>query len=75
MEFDVIVWYKIYPKHVVGIHPDLRKPIAMPKSGVKDNSRVVTNTSSYEEACQQLDNRLTKKKEPRVDTSSNLKLF
>lgn len=70
IEFGLIVWYKSMAFRVMDVSKD-GKPVSRP-TGI---SGVPTNTSDYAEACKQLDNKLAKKKEPRMDTSSNPKLF
>ena len=72
-EHGVIVWYRIMPKHVVGIHPDHKKPIRIAKSGHREAIlRVPTNTDDYSKACEMLDRKLTRpKKEPEYKVPPN----
>ena len=63
LEHGVWVWYREIPKHVVGVHPDLKKPIRIAKSGFPTaDLRVPTNTADYEVACAMLDRKLEKPK-------------
>lgn len=56
IERGTYVWTRILPRHYVGKNATSGKPIYLPKSGVNnvDKLRIVTNTDSYEQACQML---------------------
>ena len=67
LEHGFWVWYRELPKHLVGYHPDKKKPIRLAKSGFREaDLRIPTNTGDYEVAKQMLDNKLTKPKKKTV---------